>query len=81
MMSIDETMGFLNEEECCLVCGKGLAQGGGFARIKDGDIMVSLCCPLCLETFQNDPTPYRVRLVKIEYYRALKRAVLKPSPS
>lgn len=38
----------------CLVCGKSVEGGGGFCRLKIGDSMVALCCPLCLETFNAE---------------------------
>jgi len=37
-----------------------------------GDIMVNLCCPHCLETFEKVPEPHMARLAKIESYRTLK---------
>ncbi len=44
----------------------------GFAKINHGGIMVNLCCPHCIETFQENPEPHIVRLAKIVSYRALK---------
>lgn len=70
-MSIEDTVGSQNAAETCVVCGKNVASGGGFARINHRGIMVNLCCPLCLEAFEKDPSPYTARLVKIETYRAL----------
>lgn len=70
-MSIEDTIGWLTEGECCLVCGKEIASGQKAARIRDGEIFVSLCCPLCVETFQKNPGPFRARMAKIEFYRTL----------
>ena len=70
-MSIEDTIGCQNEAPSCVVCGKNVERGGGFARIKHKGIMVNLCCPLCLETFQKDPEPYMARLVKVEAFRTL----------
>jgi hypothetical protein len=48
----------LSEHDECMVCGKGLALGRGFALIQWDAQWVSLCCPLCLEVFQKSPGPY-----------------------
>jgi ribosomal protein L24E len=71
-MSIEDTIGYQNNVEACVVCGKNVEHGGGFARINHRGIMVNLCCPHCMETFEKDPGPHMARLAKIENYRALK---------
>ena len=71
-MGIEDTIGCGNERPTCVVCGKGVDHGGGFARVNHKGIMVELCCPLCLETFEKDSTPYMQRLEKILRYRALR---------
>jgi hypothetical protein len=48
-------------ENHCIVCGKTVDHGGGFAEIKAGEEMVALCCPLCLEAFQKDARTYLAR--------------------
>lgn len=70
-MSIEDTIGYRNRVPACAVCGKNVEKGGGFARVKHGDRMVELCCPLCVETFQKDPTPYVNRLDRTDYFRYL----------
>ena len=70
-MSIEDTIGYRNEAPACAVCGKNVQGGGGFARLKHGERMVELCCPLCLETFQKDPDPYVKRMQRIDYFREL----------
>jgi hypothetical protein len=70
-MSLEDTIGYRNEAPVCVVCGKNVQNGGGFARIKHGERMLELCCPLCLETFQNDPTPHLKRLQRVDYFREL----------
>ncbi len=70
-MSIEDTIGCQNEAPSCAVCGKNVQRGGGFARINHKGLMVNLCCPLCLETFQKDPEPYTARLAKVEAFRTL----------
>ena len=70
-MSMEDTIGYRNETLACAVCGKNVQNGGGFARIKQGERMVELCCPLCLETFQKDPAPYLKRLQRVDYFREL----------
>ena len=69
-MSIEDTIGSQNEVPSCVVCGKNVERGGGFARINHQGIMVNLCCPLCLDTFQKDPKPYMLRLAKVEIFRS-----------
>jgi hypothetical protein len=70
-MSIEDTIGYRNDTPACAVCGKNVQGGGGFARIKQGERMVELCCPLCLETFQKDREPYLKRLHRADYFREL----------
>ena len=76
-MSIEDTIGYQNEVPACVVCGKNVEGDRGFARINHKGTMVNLCCPLCLETFQNDPTPHLARMAKVESYRVLK-GIIKP---
>jgi hypothetical protein len=47
-----------NWDHLCIVCGKLVDKGGGLAHIKAGARVIALCCPLCSETFHNDPTKY-----------------------
>ncbi|HEY5779699.1 MAG TPA: hypothetical protein VIT00_13225 [Terrimicrobiaceae bacterium] len=46
----------------CLVCGKSLENGGGFARLKVEEGMIALCCPLCVETYHANPPRYLAKL-------------------
>jgi len=71
-MSIEDTIGYQHAVESCVVCGKNVQGGGGFAKVSHGGIMVNLCCPHCMETFQQDPGTHMKRLAKVESYRALK---------
>ncbi len=50
----------------CAVCDKGMKGGQWFARIRQGDWMVALCCPLCTSTFEDDPQPYVRRIQSLE---------------
>lgn len=70
-MSIEDTIGCQNEVHSCAVCGKNVTHGGGFSRVNHKGTMVDLCCPLCLETFQKDPSPCMARLANVEIFRAL----------
>lgn len=40
-------------EETCVVCGKGVAGGRGYCRLKHEGLMIELCCPLCVAVFQK----------------------------
>lgn len=42
----------------CIVCEKTLRQGQETARLKDGEMWVILCCPLCLSAYQEKPEFY-----------------------
>ena len=50
----------------CVVCEKEITGGKWSARIKNGNRMVALCCPLCLETFEANPDIYVRRLETVE---------------
>ncbi|MEO8338703.1 MAG: hypothetical protein ABI604_03175 [Nitrospirota bacterium] len=54
-----------NEEaydKACLVCGKTIGHNGGFCRLNIGGHMVALCCPLCMATYEQNPTRFAVKL-------------------
>ena len=53
----------------CAVCEKGITGGNWFARIRHGDRMVALCCPLCMETFEANPRPYIRRIETLALIR------------
>ena len=71
-MSVEDTIGYQDPVESCVVCGKNVEHGGGFARVNHHGTMVNLCCPQCMGTFEKDPAPYTSRLAKILSYRALQ---------
>lgn len=60
-MSMEDTLDLKSEGERCVVCGKNVEQGRGLAHIKHGEAMVALCCPLCMETFKQDPERYTAK--------------------
>jgi len=76
-MNIEDFIGYQDDTPTCIVCGKNVTGGGGFARINHKGTMVNLCCPGCMGTFSNDPEPHMARLSKMLEYRAL-RAISKP---
>jgi hypothetical protein len=78
LMSLEDTIGYQNPSAACVVCGKNVEHGGGFARIARGNTMLNLCCPLCVETFQTSPEPYLKRLHRADYFRELA-ALLRPA--
>lgn len=79
-MSLEDTIGSLNDAEVCSVCGKGLAGCGPFARLRHGAHTVLVCCPMCLEVFQSNPAPHLARLMKLERHRMLHEAVRQTLP-
>jgi hypothetical protein len=54
----------------CLVCEKEITGGKWAARIRHGNRMVALCCPLCLETFETNSDLYVRRLETVELLQA-----------
>jgi predicted nucleic acid-binding Zn ribbon protein len=46
----------------CLVCDKNVEHGEGFCRIQVEEKMISLCCPLCVETYNKDKDRYAAKL-------------------
>ena len=59
--------------ETCVVCDKLVTGGGGYCELLYEDDMFALCCPLCLETFQNKPGYYAS-------IRLLNKALHPPKP-
>lgn len=53
----------------CAVCEKIIAGGKWFARIKHGEWMVALCCPLCTEAFESKPRAYVRRIETLQLMR------------
>lgn len=56
----------------CAVCEKAITGGKWFARIKQGEWMVALCCPLCTEAFESNPHGYVRRIETLAYMRSLR---------
>ena len=54
----------------CAVCEKAITGGKWFARIKHGQWLVALCCPLCVETFEANPRAYLRRIETLELLHA-----------
>lgn len=73
-MSFEDNIGYRNEGETCVVCGKGLRPGEALATLHQEGRKLPICCPLCLEAYQKDPKPYLERLAR----RALLRELHKP---
>lgn len=53
----------------CAVCEKTIMGGKWFARIKHGEWIVALCCPLCTEAFESKPHAYVRRIETIQFMR------------
>jgi len=53
----------------CAVCEKVITGGKWFSRIKHGEWMVALCCPLCTEAFESKPHAYVRRIETIQFMR------------
>jgi ribosomal protein L24E len=72
-MGLEDIIGQTDENDACIVCEKPVRYGTGFAHIKHEGKMVTLCCPLCMETFQKNPKPYLIKRQAREIERSLKR--------
>ncbi|MBN9688660.1 MAG: hypothetical protein J0M24_00345 [Verrucomicrobia bacterium] len=53
----------------CAVCEKTITGGKWFARLKHGEFMVALCCPLCTEAFESKPGAYVRRIETLQFIR------------
>lgn len=73
-MSIDDMMGYLNEDLACVVCGKGLRVGEALATMHVEETKLPICCPLCLEAYQKDPKPHIERYAKRVLLRELRKS-------
>jgi hypothetical protein len=54
----------------CAVCENSIRGGKWFSRIKHGQWVVALCCPLCTETFVSNPHSYIRRIETLEFMEA-----------
>lgn len=50
----------------CAVCDNAIRGGRWYARIRHGERMLALCCPLCTEVFQAKPHVYVRRIETLE---------------
>lgn len=62
------------ERECtpparCAVCRKAFATGRSVARFNYAGSSVTLCCPLCAEVFETNPTAYVCRIDALTWMR------------
>lgn len=71
-MSIEDTLDYQREGESCVVCGKALKPGEALATMHAGGSKLPICCPLCLEAYQQDPKPYLERLAKLTFRQELR---------
>lgn len=54
----------------CAVCEKVITGGKWFARIRHGELMVALCCPLCTEAFESNSHAYVRRIETFAFMRS-----------
>jgi ribosomal protein L24E len=60
-MMIEDTIHIPGWGVECIVCGKDVTGGRGFAHIEHNGEMVALCGPLCMELFRLKPDYYIFR--------------------
>jgi hypothetical protein len=80
-MSLEDTIGYQNEGEACVVCGKGLRRDEALAHMHHEGQRFPICCPLCLEAWEKDPKPYIQRLAKRALLRELRKSGAMPPPT
>ncbi len=73
-MSIEDTIGYRDEGETCVVCGQGLRPGEALATLHQDGRKLPICCPLCLEAYQKDPKLYLERLARRTLLRELRNS-------
>jgi hypothetical protein len=76
-MSIEDMIGYRDEEPACVVCGKALKPGEALAKMHKEGRKLLICCPLCLDAYEKDPNLYLERLAKRTLARELAHSVLK----
>jgi len=79
-MSIEDTIGYQDSSESCIVCGKGIRPGEALATMHQGESKLPICCPLCFEAYQKDTQPYLDRLAKRALLRELRNLDQPPNP-
>ncbi len=72
-MSFEDTIDYGDEGTTCVVCDKALRPGEALATLHQEGRKLPICCPLCLEAYQNDPKPYLDRLAKRALLRELRK--------
>jgi ribosomal protein L24E len=65
-MNIEETIHIPGWGIECIVCGKDVTGGRGFAHVRHNDEMIALCGPICLEMFEHNPKYYIFRRDAVE---------------
>ncbi len=78
-MSFEDTIGYQDLANSCVVCGKALRPGEALATMHHGETKLPLCCPLCFETYQKDPKPYLERLAKRALFQELRNSQNPPA--
>ena len=76
-MVFEDYMNLYGPDDRCAVCGKTISGGRGFAHLKHSGEWITLCCPLCMETFDKSPLAY----VNRKKVRKITRPVQKLEPS
>lgn len=72
-MGMEDAIDYKNDTYSCVVCGKNVASGGGFARIEYEGTIVNLCCLDCLGVFVDDPAHHIARFfAKIASYMSVQ---------
>lgn len=77
-MNEETGIGYFNESEMCVVCGKRLHPGEALATLHQIGSKLPICCPLCLEAYRKDPKPYLTRLAERIFLDELRKQGVGP---
>lgn len=57
-------IGYFNEGEMCVVCGKRVHPGETLATRSQSGCKLPICCSVCLRAYEKDCTLYLTRLAE-----------------
>jgi len=77
-MNSEVGVGYFNEDELCVVCGKWIRPGETLATRNQSGSKLPICCPLCLSAYEKDPRPYLIRLAERIWLDELRKLGARP---
>ncbi len=77
-MTLGDSIGYDDEGQTCVVCGKALRPGEALATMHREGRKLPICCPLCFEAYQRDPKKYLELLAERALAQELKKVANSP---